>query len=67
MSLRAVEENTGWEAAFEIAVEWDKNVSRLINAVLESDFETAQLLAEELRDDEEMLGTLESFNSRTGH
>lgn len=66
MSLRAVEENTGWEAALEIAVEWDKNVSRLINAVLESDFATAQRLAEELRDDEEMLGTIEHASKSCG-
>lgn len=67
MSLRAVEENTGWEAALEIAVEWDKNVNRLIDAVLTSDFATAQLLAEELRDDEEMLGTLARQHGRAGH
>ena len=66
MTLRAVE-NTGWEAALEIALEWDKNVSRLIDAVRSGDFETAQLLAEELRDDEAMLGTLESQHGRTGH
>lgn len=67
MSLRAVEENTGWEAALEIAVEWDKNVSRLIDAVIAKDYLTADSLAKELKDDEEMLGTLESIDSRTGH
>jgi hypothetical protein len=67
VSLRAIQENTGWEAALEIAIEWDKNVSRLIDAVLRSDFATAQLLAEELRDDEEVLGTLEGIDRRAGH
>lgn len=67
MRLRAVEENTGWEAALEIAVEWDKNVNRLIDAVIAKDYLTADSLAKELKDDEEMLGTLESIDGRTGH
>ncbi len=47
-----VEENTGWQAALEIAIEHDKKVQRLVKAVLQNDPQTAQLLAEELKDEE---------------
>lgn len=66
MSLKLIE-NTGWEIALALAIERDKNVERLIDAVLESDLETAQSLAEELRYDEEMLGVTESKHGRAGH
>ncbi len=45
-------EHTGWEAALEIAVEWNKNVQRLCEAVLSDDHETAKVLAKELHGDE---------------
>lgn len=48
-----LKEVTAWEAALEIALERDKNVQRLIRAVKDRDYGTADLLAEELDDDEE--------------
>lgn len=45
-------ENTGWETALEIAREWDKNVDRLCDAVLNDDLETAKTLAGELKGEE---------------
>ena len=45
-------ENTGWEAALEIAQEWDKNVDLLCDAVLNDEFETARTLAKELKGEE---------------
>lgn len=53
MRPQAVEENTGWQVALEIAREWNKNVQRLCKAVLTEDHKTAKLLAEGLLDDEE--------------
>lgn len=67
MSLRVVPENTGWEIALAIAVERENNVQRLINAVLTSDFAAAQILAEELLDDEEGVGITPSLDRRAGH
>lgn len=64
--MRAVEENTAWQVAFEIAVERDKNVRRLCKAVLDDQFETAKLLAKELKDEQESIGTVESINRRAG-
>ena len=49
MSLREV---TAWEAALAIAEETEETTQRLCIAVLEEDFETAKLLAKELRNEE---------------
>ena len=67
MTLRAVEENTGWEAALEIAVESGQECQPTYRAVIAKDYLTADSLAKELKDDEEMLGTVESIDRRTGH
>lgn len=65
MSLEVVPDNTGWEAALQIATEREKNVNRLIKAVLNDQLKTAKLLAKELND-EESTGTPESQYSGPG-
>ncbi len=44
-----LEENTGWEAALEIARRTEETVQRLCAAVLSDDPETAKVLARELQ------------------
>lgn len=48
-NLLNVEDNTGWQAALEIARETENTVQALCTAVLSDDIETAKVLAKELR------------------
>jgi DNA polymerase III delta subunit len=56
MSLREV---TAWEAALAIAQETEETTQQLCDAVLSGDFETAQLLARELKNESDSFDSCE--------